>query len=114
MAEQLNYIKNCITKTATGVAIGAGTVVGVNTISGVAITSFGFTTTGVGIGTYASGLQAGIGNVVHGSAFSGFQSIGAVGGGILGAAVIPVAIVGGVIGGGYAYYKYVNKNKEMK
>ena len=40
---------------------------------------------------------------------SGLQSIGAIGAGILGTAVLPVAIVGGLIGGGIAISKTLSK-----
>ena len=44
--------------------------------AGAALSYVGFTTAGVAAGSVAAGLQAGIGNVVAGSAFAIAQSLG--------------------------------------
>ena len=75
---------------ATGVAISAGA------------TSLGFTSAGIAAGSIAAGLQAGIGNVVAGSAFATAQSLGATG------AIAIIGTTGGVIlvgAGGYCAYR---------
>ncbi len=57
----------------------------------------GFTTTGVVAGSIAAGIQSGIGSVAAGSAFAGCQSLGALGLGVCGAYVIPIAVGAGVV-----------------
>ena len=95
--------------------VGSGTVAVVNVASSVAISTVGFTSAGVAAGSTAAGIQAGIGAVQAGSWFAGFQTMGAVGGGILGAAFWPVTI-----GVGVAFvavplaYKYLPKNEQKK
>ena len=82
----------------TGSAV-AGTVAVVNVASGAVISALGFTAGGVGAGTVAAGIQSGIGLVAAGSKFAALQSIGALGGTILGGAVLPVADgLGAVVG----------------
>ena len=94
--------------------VGSGTVAVVNGVSSVAISTVGITSAGVA-GSTAAGIQAGIGAVQAGSWFAGFQTMGAVGGGILGAAFWPVTI-----GVGVAFvavplaYKYLPKNEQKK
>ena len=67
------------------------------------LTGLGFGSAGIVGGTVAAGIQAGIGNVVAGSAFAALQALGAAG------IFTTVGIAGGavalVIGGGYAGYK---------
>ena len=70
------------------------------------LTKIGFTGAGVAATTSAAGYQAFIGNVAKDSFFADLQSMGALGNGVLGSALVPVAIVVGVVGGGYVIYKY--------
>lgn len=68
-----------------------------------AVTSAGFTSSGVAAGSIAAGVQAGIGNVAAGSTFAALQSIGATG---ALAVSLPITIAAGVTGGiGYGIYK---------
>ena len=79
-----------------------GTTVFANFASAFGISAAGFTTSGVGAGTFAAGVQSGIGIVKAGTAFTYFQSLGALGQGILGASVLPVTLaVGATAGSGY-------------
>lgn len=66
----------------------------------------GFTTAGVAAESLAAAYQASIGNVAANSLFASLQSMGALGTGVLGSALVPVAIIGGTVGGGYVIYKY--------
>jgi hypothetical protein len=97
--------------TGDKVAIGATTVGGTAAATGGILTGMGFTTSGIAAGSTAAGMQAGIGNVVAGSIFSGLQSLGATG------VIAGVGIGGGVIlvaGGGFLGYKAYQwmKNKD--
>ncbi len=58
----------------------------------------GFTTKGVASGSFASAVQSGIGNVGAGSCFAMFQSMGAMGLGILGPYAVPLIAGAAVIG----------------
>lgn len=53
----------------------------------------------------AAAIQASMGNVAAGSFFSMLQSMGALGTGFLGAAFVPIVIVGGTTGIIYIIYK---------
>ena len=66
----------------------------------------GFTTAGVAAESLVAAYQAIIGNVARDSFFAYLQSTGALGTGVLGSALVPVAIIGGTVGGGYVIYKY--------
>jgi hypothetical protein len=77
--------------------IGASIPVAINTISAGLISAVGFTTGGVAAGSIAAGVQAGLGVVAQGSMFAGLQSMGALGVGILGSTVAPIAIGGAVL-----------------
>lgn len=86
-----------------GVATGA-----VNHVSAAFISGAGFTTSGVAAGSFAAGVQSGIGLVGAGSPFASLQSLGALGVGILGASASPIALgaaLGAFGGGAYAYYE---------
>lgn len=74
-----------------------------------AISAFGFSTGGVVAGSAAAGVQSSIGAVGAGSVFSFFQSLGALGEGILGTAVLPVAVAVGVGATGYCLYNEYNE-----
>ena len=79
--------------------IGTSTAGGVISIASGIISGAGFTSSGIAAGSTAAGMQAGIGNVVAGSAFSVLQSVTATG------LVGTVGLVGGVAGvGGLAYW----------
>ena len=72
-----------------------------------ALPALGFTTAGIAASSTAAGMQAGIGNVVAGSAFAMLQSAGATGvGSAIGAAVGATA---GGIGGALATGKSFSK-----
>ena len=71
-------------------SIGAGTLTSTPWLTG-------FTSGGVAAGSIAAGVQAGIGNVVAGSAFSALQSVAATT--VLGTAAAPVLGAAGVVGG---------------
>jgi hypothetical protein len=78
--------------------IGASIPVAINTISASLISAVGFTTGGVAAGSIAAGVQAGLGGVVvQGGMFASLQSMGALGVGILGSTVAPIAIGGAVL-----------------
>ena len=89
--------KNVIVSSGKNFAIGTGAVLGVNAVSSVVISAVGFTKAGVLAGSTAAAAHSAIGAVAAGSSFATFQSLGALGLGILGPAVIPVAITTGVI-----------------
>ena len=76
------------------------------------MTAAGFTSSGIAAGSIAAGIQAGIGNVVAGSAFATLQSLGATsviaGLGIAGGAVSVVGILG------YGLYKLFSGSNENK
>ena len=72
------------------------------TATAATVTWLGFTSSGVAAGSIAAGLQAGIGNVVAGSAFAAAQSLAATG------AIATIGATGGValvVAGGYVAYK---------
>ena len=75
-------------------ALGTGAVlVG----SAIALPAAGFTTGGVAAGSMAAGIQAGIGNVLSGSAFATAQSMGASGVGALVAKGIGFTAFGAIL-----------------
>lgn len=67
----------------SGLSVGIGT----------SMSAFGFTSSGIGAGTLAAGVQSGIGNVAAGSAFATLQSFGALGG-FVGMAAVGVVGLG--------------------
>ncbi len=79
----------------------SGIVLGVNAASAYIIPAFGFTQAGVLAGSTAAGIQSSIGIVAAGSSFATFQSLGALGLGILGTAALPVTLGAGLTVGGY-------------
>jgi hypothetical protein len=98
-----NYIKLkmevAILAAAKSGLIASGIALGTNLASSAVISLIGFTTAGVVAGSTAAGIQAGIGIVAAGSTFGVFQSLGALGLGILGASALPiVAGTGAVVG----------------
>jgi hypothetical protein len=78
----------------------------INTTSIIAINSVGFGTVGVTGGSIAAGIQAGLGAVTAGGWFATFQSIGALGVGILGSAVLPLTIGMAAIYPAYKGYRH--------
>jgi hypothetical protein len=98
-------------KSTVGFAAGTGAVLAVNGVSAGIISTVGFGTGGVIAGSTAAGIQAGIGSVAAGSAFAGFQSLGAFGLGVLGTAVVPVAIGTGLV---VAAIPLINKWRSTK
>lgn len=92
----------------TDKAVIAGSVAsGTATLVGAGGTALGFTSSGIVGGSVAAGMQAGIGNVVAGSAFATAQSLGALG------VLSTIGITGGlglVAGGGYLAYKLIKKS----
>lgn len=80
-----------------GGLIGGGATATVGVGSAVGISAAGFTTGGVAAGSIAAGIQSGIGLVSAGSGFAFFQSLGALGVGIVGLpGVIGVTVLGAV------------------
>jgi hypothetical protein len=75
----------------------------------VAVSALGFGQAGVVAGSTAAGIQSGIGLVQAGSWFAYGQSLGALGGGIFGAAFWPVTIGVGLTCGGVCLYKKLSK-----
>lgn len=90
--------------------IGATIVGGATACTSAALSAIGFTSGGVAAGSAAAGIQAGIGNVVVGSAFAGLQSLGATG--VLLTVGLPVAIGVGFVGG-IGYYFYVKPRPSL-
>ena len=90
-------LQSTVVKSIVRLATGTGAVVAVNAVSAGIISTVGFGTGGVIAGSTAAGIQAGIGSVAAGSAFAVFQSLGAFGLGVLGTAVVPVAIGTGLV-----------------
>jgi len=66
---------------------------------------------GVVAGSTAAGIQSGLGLVQAGSWFAYGQSIGAIGGGILGSAFLPVVVGVGLTCGGVCLYKKLSKKE---
>jgi hypothetical protein len=89
-----------------GTAIAAGSVVALDSGIKLLISSIGFTIKGIAANSIAATIHAGIGNVAAGSAFANLQSVGALGCGVFGPALIPVIIIGVVACAGYFIYKY--------
>lgn len=90
--------------TADKIAIATTASSAVVGTTGAVITGLGFTSSGIAAGTVATGMQAGIGNVVAGSAFATIQSLGAAG---TVAVLGPVGVVGVLAGGAYFGVKYL-------
>ena len=67
-----------------------GLVSGLAVATGTSMSAFGFTSSGIGAGSYAAATQAVIGNVSAGSTFATLQSFGALGG------FAGMTVVGGV------------------
>lgn len=78
--------------------IATSAVSGVATVSSVALTGIGFTSSGIAAASTAAGIQAGIGNVAATSLFATVQSLGAAG------VISTIGIVGGIgLGAGAIY-----------
>lgn len=97
--------------TTDKVVIGTTTTSGALAATGWVSTLIGFTSSGIGAGTMAAGMQAGVGNVVAGSAFAGMQSLGATGVFFGLGAVGGVGLVAGGVYGGVKLYQHL-KNKK--
>lgn len=88
---------NVLVDSGKNLAIGTGAVVGVNAASSAIISAYGFTQAGIAAGSAAAAAQSAVGAVAAGSWFASFQSLGALGFGILGTAALPVAVGTGVV-----------------
>ena len=66
---------------------------------------------GVAKGTIAAGVHSYIGSVAAGSAFAGFQSLGALGLGVFGVYVVPIAVGAGIV---YATVYYIKSDPRPK
>lgn len=83
---------------------------GIATTAASVMSTLGFSSAGIAAGSTAAGLQAGVGNVVAGSAFATAQSLGAIG------AYTWMGVTGGVgltIGAVYAGYKYFKPQPKL-
>jgi hypothetical protein len=72
------------------------------------MTGLGFTSSGIAAASTAAGIQAGIGNVVAGSAFAVAQSLGALG------AFVTMGVFGGIGLGIAAIYGLIFSKKHNK
>lgn len=91
------------------IAIGTIAVNGMVTTTGGIITSLGFANLGIAAGSIAAGIQAKIGSVAAGSAFSVAQSLGAKGAIVTMTSSSGVIII--VVGVGYLGYKIYKRHK---
>lgn len=88
-----------------GFGLGSGLVFSINLVSAKIISLVGFSAKGVVAGSIAAAKHAAIRSVVAGSKFALGQKIGALGQGLFGTAVLPVAIGTGLTVSGYIIYK---------
>lgn len=94
--------------------IATSAVSGVATVSSVALTGIGFTTSGIVAGSAAAGMQAAIGNVATASLFATVQSLGATG------VIATVGVTGGIglgvgaVYGGFKLWKYYKDKPRPK
>ena len=88
--------------------IATSAVSGVATVSSVALTGMGFTSSGIAAASTAAGMQAGIGNVVAGSLFATVQSLGATG---FIATVGTTGVIGLGVGAAYLAFKFWSQSK---
>ncbi|CAD8102692.1 unnamed protein product [Paramecium sonneborni] len=86
----------------TGGEIFASTTVGATIVAKGGLTILGFSSTGPIAGTFAAATQAGIGNVIAGSAFATAQSLAMSG---IVAVAGPALVVGAVTGAVYVVYQ---------
>ena len=78
------------------------------------IPAFGWTAGGVAAGSTAAGIQSGIGIVAAGSNFACLQSLGSLGFGVFGTAVVPVVLCTAVgVGVSYTVYKHWMGNQKI-
>jgi len=91
--------------------IATSSVTGVLTATSGAATVAGFTSSGIAAGSAAAAMQAGIGNVVGGSAFAVAQSLGASGVFATLGAVSGVGLGVCALYGGYKLYKHMTVKK---
>jgi hypothetical protein len=104
--EKKSVLENTATKSLVGFGLGSGLVLGTNLVTAKIISGVvGFGAKGVAAGSIAAAKHAVIGSVAAGSKFALFQKMGALGYGIFGTAVWPVAIVTGLTVSGYTLYK---------
>ena len=103
--EKKSVLENTATKSLIGFGIGSGLVLGTNLVFAKIVSVVGFGAKGVAAGSIAAAKHAVIGSVAAGSKFALFQKMGALGYGIFGTAVWPVAIVTGLTVSGYTLYK---------
>jgi hypothetical protein len=104
-ADESHQFSNPFGNIGSKIAAGVAGVGATAATAGAAVTGIGFTGSGIAAGSAAAGIQAGIGNVVAGSAFAATQSLAATGAiGLLGIAG-GVAVVGGL---GYLGYTYIS------
>ncbi len=74
----------------------------------------GWTVSGVAAGSTAAGIQSGIGLVAAGSKFACLQSLGSLGFGVFGTAVVPVVLCTAVgVGVSYTVYKHWMGNQKI-
>jgi hypothetical protein len=80
------------------------------------MTGLGFSSSGIAAASTAAGIQAGIGNIVAGSAFAAVQSLGALGAfAIMGLVGGIALLLFGAIYVGYKIYQFVQeKNAKGK
>lgn len=92
-----DFLGNNKVQSAIEFTKGAGKVVAVNTGSSSLISLVGFGAGGVVKGSIAAVIHSSIGSVAAGSTFATLQSLGALGAGILGTAVLPVSVGAGIV-----------------
>jgi hypothetical protein len=103
--EKKSVLENTATKSLRGFGLGSGLVLGTNLVTAKIISLVGFGAKGVAAGSIAAAKHAVIGSVAAGSKFALFQKMGALGYGVFGTAVLPVAIGTGLTVSGYIIYK---------
>ncbi len=91
-----DFLENDKVQSAIEFGKGAGKVVAINTGSSSLISLVGFGAGGVVKGSIAAVIHSSIGSVAAGSTFATLQSLGALGVGILGTALLPVAAGTGI------------------
>ena len=90
-------------QTAFASLLGSAGAAGVGSAS--FLGGLGFTSSGIGAGSFAAWVHSGIGLAKAGSVFSSLQSAGAIGAGIFGSAFVGVTLAGGGASAG-AYLCY--------
>ena len=95
--DMYDFIENDKVQSVIEFGKGAVTVTAINAGSSSLITLVGFSAGGVVKGSIAAVIHSSIGSVGAGTAFATLQSMGALGVGILGTAVLPVAVGAGIV-----------------